>query len=161
MHQQQHHRVERKVIMWRKFRPVFYAPLVLGLLLVLSSFSMAKADDWLTDWEKFDFAKNSIQASQLEGRSLDDLKMLRGIIFGRHGRVFKDPDIKKYLAERPWFKPNPNFQNSMLNKIERQNLDIIREAESKQHEFIQPGDLRFYVDRVIKTEELGEHSGGE
>ena len=147
--------------MWRKFRPVLQGSLALVLLLVLSSLTMAQSDDWLTSWEKYDFAKNSIRASQLEGRSLDDLKMLRGIIFGRHGRVFKDPDIKKYLSERPWFKPDPNFQNSMLNTTERQNLDIIREAESKQHEFIQPGDLRFYVNRVIKPEELGEHSGGE
>ncbi|HVG31622.1 MAG TPA: YARHG domain-containing protein [Pyrinomonadaceae bacterium] len=147
--------------MWRKFRPVFYGPVVLALMLTLSSFAVAQTEDWLAQWEKFDFAKNTIEASQLEGRSVDDLKMLRGIIFGRHGRVFKDPDIKKYLSERPWFKPNPNFQNSMLNTVERQNLDVIREAESKQHEFIQPGDLRFYVDRVIEPEQLGEHTGGE
>lgn len=148
--------------MLRKLRRALCAPLVLLLLLVFqSSFSTAKAGDWLTEWENFDFAKRTIEPSQLEGASLDNLKMLRGIIFGRHGRVFKDADIKKYLSERPWFKPDPNFQNSMLNRIERQNLDVIREAESLQHEFIQPGDLRFYVTQVITPEQLGEHTGGE
>ena len=148
--------------MLRKFRRALYGPLVLLLLLVFqSSVSTAKAVEGLTEWENFDFAKRTIEPSQLEGVSLDDLKMLRGIIFGRHGRVFKDADIKKYLAERPWFKPDPNFQNSMLNQMERRNLDIIREAESKQHEFIQPGDLRFYVALVIKPEQLGEHTAGE
>jgi hypothetical protein len=136
--------------------------LVFALLLVVQpAIALAQSEDWLTQWESFDFAKRTIQLSQLEGASEDNLKMLRGIIFGRHGRVFKDPDIKKYLAERPWFRPDPNFQNSMLNETERQSLDVIREAEARQHEFVQPGDLRFYRDRIITPEMLGEHTGGE
>lgn len=148
--------------MLRKFRRALYGPLAVLLLFVFQpSLATARALDELTRWENFDFAKRTIEPSQLEGLSPDNLKMLRGIIFGRHGRVFKDADIKKYLSERPWFKPDPNFQNSMLNRIERQNLDIIREAEARQHEFIQPGDLRFYVARRITAEQLGEHTAGE
>lgn len=148
-------------MLW-KFRSTLRAALVLALLLVVqSTFSTAPAQDALTVWESYDFTKRSIQLSQLEGMSPDDLKMLRGIIFGRHGRIFKDPEIKRYLAERPWFKPDPNFQNSVLNETERQNLDVIREAESRQHEFVQPGDLRFYRDRLLTIKQLGEHSGGE
>jgi hypothetical protein len=136
--------------------------LVLTLLLVFQSlFAPARAAEGLAEWESFEFAKKSIQLKQLEGLSLDDLKMMRGIIFGRHGRVFKDADIKGYLAERPWFKPDPNFQNSMLNDTERRNLDVIREAEARQHEFIEPGDLRFYRERPFTVKQLGEHTGGE
>ncbi|HEX8142443.1 MAG TPA: YARHG domain-containing protein [Pyrinomonadaceae bacterium] len=147
--------------MFRKFG--LTATLTLALLLVFqSTFSTATtAQDALAKWEGVEFAKRSVQLSELEGLSLDDLKMLRGIIFGRHGRIFKDPDIKRYLAERPWFKPDPNFQNSMLNDTERRNLDVIREAEARQHEFVQPGDLRFYRDRLLTVEQLGEHTGGE
>jgi hypothetical protein len=148
--------------MLRKFRLTLPGTIALALLLVFqSAFSTALGQDALTVWESFDFTKRTIELSQLNGMAPDDLKMLRGIIFGRHGRVFKDPDIKRYLAERPWFKPDPNFQNSLLNDTERQNLDVIREAEARQHEFVQPGDLRFYRDRLLTVKQLGEHSGGE
>jgi hypothetical protein len=148
--------------MLRKFRLTLTGTLVLALLLaVQSTFSTATAQDALTVWESYDFTKSPLKLSQLEGMSPEDLKMLRGIIFGRHGRIFKDPEIKRYLAERPWFKPDPNFQNSVLNDTERQNLDVIREAEARQHEYVQPGDLRFYRDRLLTIKQLGEHSGGE
>jgi hypothetical protein len=148
--------------MLRKFRLPLYGTLVIALLLGFQPFfSQARAASELKEWESFDFAKNTIQLKQLEGLSLDDLKIMRGIIFGRHGRIFKDADIKRYLAERPWFKPDPNFQNSMLNETERRNLDIIREAEARRHEFIEPGDLRFYRDRPFTIKQLGEHTGGE
>ena len=93
--------------------------------------------------------------------SPEDLKLLRGIIFGRHGRVFKDNDIKVYLEEQSWYKPNPEFKNSLLSDVERQNLDLIRIAEAAKHEFIQPGDMRYWRDRQITARKLGKHSGAE
>jgi hypothetical protein len=135
--------------------------LSLILLVVSSSLLTARAQDTLSRWEKFDFASGSIALAEIKDLSLDDLKFLRGLVFGRHGRVFKDPYIQSYLKERPWYKPNPSFQNSMLNEMERQNLDVIREAEAAQHETIQPGDLRFYQNRLFTITQLGEHTGAE
>jgi YARHG domain len=132
------------------------------ILLVLgSSLSAARAQDKVGQWEKFDFATGSVTLAEIKDLSPDDLKFLRGIIFGRHGRVFKDADIQNHLKERTWYKPNPAFQNSMLNETERRNLDVIREAEATQHENIQPGDLRFYQNRLFTTAQLGEHTGAE
>lgn len=132
-------------------------------LLFLAQLSIFAAGDLeaVKEWESFDFANRKIELSQIEDLSLSDLKFIRGIIFGRHGRVFKDTDINEYLKGRTWFKPNPNFQNSMLNATERDNLDIIREAESRQHDRIEPGDLRFYRERQIKEDQLGDHTGAE
>jgi hypothetical protein len=120
-----------------------------------------QAQDNLSKWEEFDFATRNVAPEQLKDLNLDDLKFIRGLVFGRHGRVFKDAYIQSYLKERSWYKPNPGFQNSMLNNVERRNLDAIREAESAQHENIQPGDLRFYQNRVFTTKQLGEHTGAE
>ncbi|HKR01918.1 MAG TPA: YARHG domain-containing protein, partial [Pyrinomonadaceae bacterium] len=135
--------------------------LSLALLIACSALSVARAQDALGRWEQFDFARGTVQLDQLKDLSLDDLKFLRGIVFGRHGRVFKDPYIQGYLKERAWYKPDPAFQNSMLNEVERRNLDLIREAESTQHENIQPGDLRFYQTRPFTVKQLGEHTGAE
>jgi hypothetical protein len=131
------------------------------LLIISSSLSAVQAQDNLSKWEKFDFTTCSFALEQLKELNLDDLKFMRGLVFGRHGRVFKDTYIQSYLKERAWYKPNPAFQNSMLNDVERRNLDVIREAEAAQHESIQPGDLRFYQNRLFTTKQLGEHTGAE
>ena len=139
----------------RRFKFVFLLSLIAVAALRVS------AQDPLDAWKDFDFGKTSIKASQIQPLELQDLKMLRGIVFGRHGRIFKDSDIKAYLQEQSWFKPNPDFKNSMLNNTERRNLDVIRIAEASKHDTIQPGDMRYWVDRPITAKKLGKHSGAE
>ena len=112
-------------------------------------------------WEEFDFAKDKIAVSQIAALPLEDLQLLRGIVFGRHGRVFKDLAIKAYLTERPWYQANPDFNNSQLNAVERQNLDLIRDAEAGKHDFVQPGDMRYWRMRALPRRKLGEHSSAE
>lgn len=130
------------------------------LLIGLWSFT-AIAQDPMDALKEIDFSKTSLKQAQIRNLTLEDLKLLRGIVFGRHGRVFKDLDIKAYLEEQPWYNPNPEFRNSMLNDVERRNLDLIRIAEAAKHETIQPGDMRYWRDRPITAPKLGKHSGAE
>ena len=134
--------------------------ILLFLLMVLMS-PTVRAQDPMDALKELDFKKTSLKQAQVQKLSPEDLKLLRGIIFGRHGRVFKDNDIKVYLEEQSWYKPNPEFKNSLLNEVERQNLDLIRIAEAAKHEFIQPGDMRYWRDRQITARKLGKHSGAE
>src|SRR5689334_24377843 len=134
----------------------------LVLLLLISFLSItAAAQDTMDALKGVDFGKTSLKQVQVQKLSPEDLKLLRGIIFGRHGRVFKDGEIKAYLDEQSWYKPNPDFKNSMLNDMERRNLDLIRIAEAAKHETIQPGDMRYWRDRQITPRKLGKHSGAE
>ncbi len=140
----------------------FSLPLL--LLVLLSAFSLANAQDEyaaVKTWETFDFAGRSVAPADLSALTLDDLKLVRGIVFGKHGRVFKDPDIKRFLESRTWFKADPNFQNSALNDTERGNLDVIRIAEARKHETVQPGDMRLYVSRALTRKKLGTHTSAE
>jgi len=121
----------------------------------------ATAQDTMDTLKALDFSKTSIKQVQTQELAMEDLKLLRGIIFGRHGRVFKDNDIKGYLEEQSWYKANPDFKNSMLNDVERRNLDVIRIAEASKHDTIQPGDMRYWRDRQITPRKLGKHSGAE
>ena len=121
----------------------------------------ATAQDTIDALKDLDFSKTSIKQVQAQKLAMEDLKLLRGIIFGRHGRVFKDSEIKGYLEEQSWYKPNPDFKNTMLNDVERRNLDMIRIAEASKHETIQPGDMRYWRDRPITARKLGKHSGAE
>src|SRR5258708_7648468 len=137
---------------------------LLLLVVVLPAFSVASAQDEyaaVKTWETFDFAGHSVSPADMSALALEDLKLVRGIVFGKHGRIFKDPDIKRFLESRTWFKADPNFQNSALNGTERKNLDVIRIAEARKHDTVQPGDMRLYQDRALTRKKLGLHTSAE
>ncbi len=144
-----------------KLEASFHArSIFLGLCLSLC-ISTAMAQSSVQKWEKFDFTKQVVAEADIQKLSLDELKLLRGIIFGRHGRIFKEQEIADYLYSRPWYQPSDQFRNSMLNSIERNNLDRIRGAEAAKHKQIEPGDLRFYQARAFTLAQLGKHSLAE
>lgn len=144
-----------------KKRYTMMRSLVVVALVLMASAVVVRAQDNLQTWENFDFAKQSIKPGHLGNLSRDDLKFMRGIVFGRHGRIFKDTDIKAYLGKQSWYKPNSEFKNSMLNVLERKNLDMIRDAEAGKHAQVEPGDMRFYRGRTLTAKKLGQHSGAE
>jgi len=115
----------------------------------------------MKQWESFDFASNRISAADVAKVKAENLQLMRGVVFGKHGRIFKDWEIKTYLQSRDWYKPNPNFTNSALNETERDNLDVIRIAEAEHHETVQPGDMRLYQNRLLTRRKLGTHTNAE
>jgi hypothetical protein len=132
-----------------------------AVILFISASVTGSAQDSMQRWENFDFTQTALKSADLSKLPLQDLKLMRGIIFGRHGRVFKDADIQFYLKDKTWFHPNPEFNNSMLNDVERRNLDLIRDGEAGKHDFVQPGDMRYWRKRVVSNKQLGQHSSAE
>ena len=119
----------------------------LASAVLLCAASLAYAQDNYASvklWESFDFAHSKVTSAQMNSLPLDELKLVRGIVFGKHGRIFKDFDIRLYLNSRDWYHAKPDFRNSSLNNTERDNLDVIRIAEAQKHETVQPGDMRLY-----------------
>jgi len=134
----------------------------LALVLLASALCAAQADDdAFKKLEAVDYSKQAVSREQLKDLELYELKYLRGVVFGRRGRVFKDREIQSYLKEQPWYKPDPNFSNASLNQTERANLDLIRELEAEKHDVIEPGDLRWWQTREMTEENLGTHSSAE
>ena len=134
------------------------------LLVLLGAFSVAQAQDEyaaLKTWEDFSFSSRPVATADFATLSLYDLKLVRGIVFGKHGRAFKDPDIRRFLESRTWFKADPGFDNSKLNGTERKNLDVIRIAEAQRHETVEPGDMRLYQSRALTRKKLGAHTNAE
>lgn len=134
---------------------------VFALLVLSAALCHAQDDDAFKKIETIDFSKQTLKREQLQALELYDLKLLRGVVFGRHGRVFKDRDIQGYLKDQPWYKPDESFSNSALNETERANLDLIRELEAEKHDQIEPGDLRWWQTKPMTEEKLGTHSSGE
>ena len=135
--------------------------IILLLALIACTSLAANAQDPMDAWKEYDFRHNGIKQAQIQTFELYELKLLRGLVFGRHGRVFKDGEIKAFLEQQSWYKPNSEFTNSMLNDTERRSLDVIRIGEAAKHDTIQPGDMRYWRDRAIPARKLGKHSGAE
>lgn len=142
--------------MRKKLSAMVKASVLAASLIVLTSGFTAQDHIPISEWEKFDFAKELVRPESLPRVPLKVLKQMRGIVFGRHGRIFVEQEIQDYLYTKKWYTPDDKFTNAMLNDIERKNLDTIREAEARKHERVEPGDLRFYKDKLITREMLGK-----
>jgi hypothetical protein len=134
---------------------------IVPALVLMALAVVGRPQDNMQRWQSFDFAKSALKSADVAPLPLEDLKLMRGIVFGRHGRVFKDAEIKNYLESQDWFKATPTFSNDDLNSTERRNLDLIRDAEAGKHPTVQPGDLRFWRTRALTPKKLGKHSGAE
>ena len=144
--------------------PLSVLRLVILILLILSTFTLIQAQDEyaaVKKWESFDFGSRAVTVNHISTLSLDDLKLVRGIIFGKHGRIFKDPEIRRYLESRNWYHADQSFSNAALNTTERRNLDVIRIAEAQKHDTVQPGDMRLYQSRLLTRKKLGQHTNAE
>jgi hypothetical protein len=108
-----------------------------------------------------DFARDTVLFTELRSLNPERLAKLRGIVFGRHGRVFRNDRIQNWLEAQPWYVPDSSFTNASLNKTEHENLDRIRQVEAEAHEFIEPGDLRWWQAREMTPGALGYHSRTE
>ncbi len=132
-----------------------------------ATFKTERSKAWKTfnqkNWDKFDFEKKKItevQLSKLKSDEgvVDELALLRGVVFGKRGRIFKERSIQDYLEKQIWYKPKENFANALLTQIERANLDSIRLAEARRHSSVQPGDLRLWQKTEIPDDKLSADS---
>ena len=135
----------------------------------LSDYEQARREGWKAfdkqNWQKFDFTKRKITRAQLEkldvSAAFSQLELLRGVVFGKRGRVFKERSIQDYLEKQAWYKPNPKFTNALLTRMERDNLDLIRLAEAERHESIEPGDMRIWQTKLIEEVNIRSYTPAE
>src|SRR5438309_1814660 len=101
-------------------------------------------------------AQPRLTTADVANKSLAELRLMRGEVFGRHGRIFSaDRDIDAYLRKQSWYKPNREFTNDELTAIEYDNLDVIRHAEAMKHAHVEPGDMRWWQKRALTEAQLG------
>ncbi|MBV9215874.1 MAG: YARHG domain-containing protein [Acidobacteria bacterium] len=117
------------------------------------------------NFDQFNFAKVKLTKEKIAGlkedENADDFALLRGVVFGKHGRVFKERSIQDYLEKQAWYRPNAKFTNALLTPVERSNLDLIRVTEAEKHTFIEPGDMRVWRAKLITDNNLRDYSAAE
>lgn len=128
--------------------------LIVSLVFLLAFSTNIFAQDAMKKWQTFNFGKQKITRSQIAKLDGEQLQILRGIVFGKRGRIFKEKIIQEYLGKQTWYKPKENFSNAVLTKTERENLDVIRLAEAASHDAVEPGDLGYWQIRKIPDVKL-------
>lgn len=80
------------------------------------------------------FAHTPLTERTLENVSIADLRLLRNEVYARHGREFRTPWVRERFAREPWYKPRPDFSESELSDVERENVALITRREAALHE---------------------------
>jgi hypothetical protein len=87
-----------------------------------------------SSWEPWDgpaYSEKVVERKQLELLSLWQLKISRNTIYAFHGKIFKDPHLDKYFKKYDWYKPRQNYNESDLNKTEKDNIAAIAAYENE------------------------------
>ena len=82
-------------------------------------------EDYDDDSEFFPSDREYITYSDLEGKSEEEVAMIRNEIFARRGYIFSTEPYKSYFESQDWYVPNANFNESMFNSVEKANKDFI------------------------------------
>ena len=147
--------------------------LSISLLVAFSVFAQSDVAERNARWREFNkngfdkinYSKTKLTRTRLnklkEDETADDFALLRGVIFGKRGRVFKERSIQDYLEKQAWYKPNQDFSNALLSSVERANLDLVRVIEAEKHPFVEPGDMRIWRQKPITDDNLRDYSGAE
>lgn|SRR5574337_201114 len=84
-----------------------------------------------SNWEPWNSSTKHLERERLELLSLSQLKILRNSIYAFHGMIFKDPELDKYFRKYDWYKPRPDFKETELNNIEKENIASIMGYEKE------------------------------
>ncbi len=76
-----------------------------------------------------DSSVRRLTVSELYGYSSNTLALIRNEIYARNGYVFSKQKYRDYFSSKLWYSPNPNFNESWLNSIEKYNVQLIKSME--------------------------------
>ena len=79
------------------------------------------ADDWYT---------RPLTSADLEGRTADELRILRNEIYARHGYVFKSKDLAARFKGESWYREVPAFDPASLTGVEKSNVALLKKTET-------------------------------
>ena len=73
-----------------------------------------------------------LNESQLSGKSLEELALLRNEIFARKGYVFSTQEYSQHFESQDWYTPIQSNAEIILSEIESKNVEFIKKLESKE-----------------------------
>lgn len=68
--------------------------------------------------------------ADVEGKSAEELRLMRNYIFARRGYIFESEDLKEYFERFSWYVPLYYDVTPRLSDIEKYNVNFIKEFET-------------------------------
>lgn len=68
--------------------------------------------------------------ADVEGKSAEELRLMRNYIFARRGYIFESEDLKEYFERFSWYVPLYYDVTPRLSDIEKYNVNFIKEYET-------------------------------
>ena len=88
-----------------------------------------------------DWYARPLTSADLEGRTADELRILRNEIYARHGYVFKSEELAVRFKKESWYRETPAFNPASLTGVEKANVALLKKTE---------------MDRRNRVEKLGD-----
>lgn len=80
-------------------------------------------------------ATKTITAADMEGRRIEDIRLIKNEILARHGYVFSDDTTTRdYFKSQGWYKPNPDFSQDQLQGVELTNFRFLQDYIASKEE---------------------------
>ena len=112
-------------------------------------------------------AEHLITPQELEGKTLQEIYMMRNEIYARRGRPFKTYELNNYFRSQSWYKigvqedGTVTYSDVLLTETDRKNVETLlrKEKELLQQNYIEiNGEKRINVNNIINTWQFGQFS---
>ena len=74
----------------------------------------------------------TLSVTDLQDKSLDELRMVRNEIFARRGYKFKSIELQKHFSTFEWYKQQYEKVDSLLSELDSKNVQLVLEVEKKK-----------------------------
>jgi len=89
------------------------------------------SDEDRTPLEDPTLLDKQLTVEQLSDFSRRDLRLVRNLIYARHGRPFKSALLQQYFGSLDWYKEDPTYTDARLTPLDNRNIKIIRSVEDQ------------------------------
>ena len=72
-----------------------------------------------------------LTVEQLSDFSRRDLRLVRNLIYARHGRPFKSELLRTYFSTLDWYKADPTYTDARLTPLDKRNINVVRSVEDQ------------------------------
>jgi hypothetical protein len=72
-----------------------------------------------------------LTVEQLNDFSRRDLRLIRNLIYARHGRPFVSDVLRNYFSTLTWYKADPTYTDARLTPLDKRNINVIRSVEDQ------------------------------
>ena len=93
-----------------------------------STFERDSIDE--SEYEYEYLREREITYADVEGKSEEELRLMRNYIYARRGYIFESEDLKEYFEHFSWYVPLYYDVTPRLSEIEKNNVNFIKEYET-------------------------------